>query len=433
METKDFWLSQTWGKLKLDPNQELPDEWKGGTQKKYWFLCTCTRKTLSCFSSVVKGDSKSCGKCNYKSQTYWLSQTWGDLRLDPNQELPDEWPEGSRTTFSFLCKCTRSCLRKLGKMSEAGYSSCGHCNDKAKEYWLAQTWGDLRLDPNQELPEEWGSASNRQLGFICSCKRHKTLRFDVVIRGDATTCARCSYRPKDYWLSQTWGKLKLDPNQNLPDEWGQGSPLSFTVRCDCARQFDVTFYNLTNESTISCGECEWQPKEYWLAQTWGKLKLDPNQELPDKWGRGFANKLWFICGCGKRKQSTWYRIHKMKSCGCVGHGKSKDSPAYKIYEFVTSLSLDAKFSYWFKKSNGNRVEYDIYLPSKHLAIEYHGLIWHSERYSTGARDHEKFLLAKSRGDRLIQIYSDEWRDKQEIMKEMLASLIAPSKGKGVLS
>jgi hypothetical protein len=76
---------------------------------------------------------------------------------------------------------------------------------------------------------------------------------------------------------------------------------------------------------------------------------------------------------------------------------------------------------------GERREYDIYVPSKKLAIEYHGLYWHSEEFKSGVRDWKKHQSARSRGDRLIQIYQDEWRDKQEIIKAQLKDLLAPEK------
>jgi hypothetical protein len=94
---------------------------------------------------------------------------------------------------------------------------------------------------------------------------------------------------------------------------------------------------------------------------------------------------------------------------------------------VVRYNADAQFSYWFKTKLGERREYDIYLPSKKLAIEYHGLYWHSEEFKSGVRDWEKYMSACSRGDRLIQIYSDEWSNptKQEIFKAQLRGILAP--------
>jgi hypothetical protein len=177
--------------------------------------------------------------------------------------------------------------------------------------------------------------------------------------------------------------------------------------------------------------CDWKPISYWLSQKWGKLKLDPNQKFPQKeWGRGLTPKLRFLCDCGKSKKSSLPPVLRgyTQSCGCLRPGVSALSPAYKIYEFIKLLVPDAHFSYWFNKKNGDRTEYDIYIPSKKLAVEYHGLIWHSEKFIMPKnKDFQKLVIAKSRGDHLIQIYSDEWEQKQEIIKAQLREILAPEK------
>ena len=64
-------------------------------------------------------------------------------------------------------------------------------------------------------------------------------------------------------------------------------------------------------------------------------------------------------------------------------------------------------------------ELDIYLPEKKFAIEYNGLYWHSEE-----RKGKKYHLAKTNECReqdiqLFHIFSDEWREKQEIIESMI--------------
>jgi hypothetical protein len=80
---------------------------------------------------------------------------------------------------------------------------------------------------------------------------------------------------------------------------------------------------------------------------------------------------------------------------------------------------------------GTRKSYDIYIPSKKLAVEHHGLIWHSEKYSGTKADYDKSLIAVNRGDRLIQIYADEWKNKRNIMERMLCDAIKPTSKKRI--
>ena len=66
------------------------------------------------------------------------------------------------------------------------------------------------------------------------------------------------------------------------------------------------------------------------------------------------------------------------------------------------------------------LELDIYIPELNLAIEYHGLYWHSELNGKDRNYHlNKYLKCKEKGIKLVQIFEDEWINKQEIVKSIL--------------
>jgi hypothetical protein len=99
-------------------------------------------------------------------------------------------------------------------------------------------------------------------------------------------------------------------------------------------------------------------------------------------------------------------------CKLIGVSRAEQ----EIYDFVkqyfpAAILNDRKTLYPF--------ELDIHIPEKALAIEYHGLYWHSEQQKN-KRDHlEKFLLCKEKGIQLLQFFEDEWRDKQNICKSII--------------
>lgn len=70
-------------------------------------------------------------------------------------------------------------------------------------------------------------------------------------------------------------------------------------------------------------------------------------------------------------------------------------------------------------------ELDIYIPSKKIAIEYNGLIWHSEKFKGKVFNYHlnKTENCEKISIRLIHIFEDEWNEKKEIIKSNLKAIL----------
>ena len=77
----------------------------------------------------------------------------------------------------------------------------------------------------------------------------------------------------------------------------------------------------------------------------------------------------------------------------------------------------------------NGLELDIFIPSKNLAIEYHGLYWHSDKFKQPNDHLIKLNKCQEKEIRLIQIFEDEWLNKKDIVLSRLFSLLGISKEK----
>jgi len=72
----------------------------------------------------------------------------------------------------------------------------------------------------------------------------------------------------------------------------------------------------------------------------------------------------------------------------------------------------------------SKLRLDMLVPDMNLAVEYHGLVWHSTKMLTDPRkDFKKHKLAEAQGIRVIHIYEDEWALKQQIVKRLLLSAV----------
>ena len=70
-----------------------------------------------------------------------------------------------------------------------------------------------------------------------------------------------------------------------------------------------------------------------------------------------------------------------------------------------------------------KYEIDIYLPELKLGFECNGLWWHSDRYKESDYHIKKMEFFSEMGIRIINIWEDDWKFKQDIVRGRIASLL----------
>jgi hypothetical protein len=94
--------------------------------------------------------------------------------------------------------------------------------------------------------------------------------------------------------------------------------------------------------------------------------------------------------------------------GCKYCSSTISSFNLAIAKLITDLGFECEKEYKFSGTKS----YDVYVPAKKLAIDYHGNIWHSTKYKRDTGSHlERLKLSEALGITYIQIFSDEWRDR----------------------
>lgn len=92
----------------------------------------------------------------------------------------------------------------------------------------------------------------------------------------------------------------------------------------------------------------------------------------------------------------------------------------ELINWLSSLNL----SFTTRNRNIISTELDIYFEDRQLAIEYHGIYWHSEaRWKDNTVHLQKRKECEQRGIRLIQIFEDEWRLCKPLVKNRLKEIL----------
>lgn len=96
----------------------------------------------------------------------------------------------------------------------------------------------------------------------------------------------------------------------------------------------------------------------------------------------------------------------------------------KMEIFIKSYLDNLNIRYIYRERNIlNGYEIDVYIPDYKLGIELNGLYWHSENHKEKNLHRIKSDLADKAGIRLIQIFEDEFKEKNKIIINRLNSLL----------
>ena len=303
----------------------------------------------------------------------------------------------------------------------------------------------------------------------CICGKEKIIQQRTLLNGDSTSCGcqRTKHKQMDI-VGKRFGKLTVESfaySKNTHTYWN--------CLCDCGKNYVAMGKNLQNGNTKSCGcinHGKGQLRRNIKGKTFGELTAINYKGIINN-----SSKWECKCSCGKTKVVDIYALMSgsTKSCGCKhypdsdtkelaelfdrhittisfvkrklfgeGHLRLNDEEKKKMEEYFNDIKKSKGFSKGekevadFVKSiykgeviENNRTiiapkELDIYIPEKHFAIEYNGLFWHSEGGDCFSEYHfNKTKMCMNKGVRLLQIYENEWRDKKDICKSMIASAL----------
>lgn len=108
---------------------------------------------------------------------------------------------------------------------------------------------------------------------------------------------------------------------------------------------------------------------------------------------------------------------------CSNHVSAMEE---QVREFVRQCIPDHELVFNTRKIIAPK-ELDIYIPSKRIAIEFNGLFWHSEAAGKDKDYHRaKWEAAFAKGVQLITVWEDDWRDRIDVVKRMLARKLGAS-------
>ncbi len=179
---------------------------------------------------------------------------------------------------------------------------------------------------------------------------------------------------------------------------------------------------------------KWLDQKYAESHTWSQQQFESactNNEIFE-YGQftGFTKKIEArckICGVTTTKfPRVWVNYGYCSSCGMSRNHREM----YNVLKDITHCDIN-------NRNIISPLELDIYIPQHKLAIEHHGIYWHS--YDRKERPYEKkkhqlkAILCIEKNIKLIQVFEHEWNNNKKLVISMIMHQLGNSKSVGARS
>ena len=260
------------------------------------------------------------------------------------------------------------------------------------------------------------------------CGSRKKVRANALSRSGYELCPNCDIDDEGNLLARRPSRLLVDNVPEAREWWDDERDVStVTVKSNYRAQWKcptcgVRFAKAVRHFSPSC-DCSPVVGDNSLVVVAPHVaaELSGNNDMRvESLSCNSARVVEWECDEGHVWRAPVYqRVNSGTGCPeCLRSGTS--AAEVELRDYVGSLVGASNIV-----SNSRSViaphELDIYIPSKSVAIEFNGLYWHSEAQGKDKRYHyDKWRNCKDAGVQLITVWEDDWRDRQAVVKSMIA-------------
>ncbi len=409
--------------------------------KKVWWNCTvCGKQWESQIASRTSGHGcPDCGKKIAKekrlqtiAKTNNFYNNWPELakewNYNKNGDLrPENISSSSKTKVWWKCEYGHEWLQSINTRTSQK-TKCPVCNRSGRVIKGLNDFGTLfpqyakewNYDRNSLTPFDYISSSSEKVWWKCE-KGHEWEQ-PIVSRTsmEHSKCPICTNRKllKGYndlqsqcpELVKEWD---FSANEDDPSEVRIKSQKKVSWICaNCGNHFEQRIIDRVYRNT-GCPNCSYEKqkknfhnsllsKRLSLANTKPSLVLEWDYEknlgiTPDSVLPYSKQRVWWRCKYGHSYLASISNRTKGSSCPRCNRESSTSFPEQCVFFYVKKAYDDTINSYTI-----NRKIYDVFIPSRKIAIEYDGYKWHQDERDT-KNDEEKNRICIENGIKLFRI------------------------------
>jgi predicted SprT family Zn-dependent metalloprotease len=190
------WINKKFGKLRM----LNPIDIHKYSNKHVEWICDCGSVSLRSVTDVIRGHSKSCGKCDIKLSDFWKESKFGKLRM----LNPGSIGLRSNKKVEWICDCGNITSAIIQNVTRGRTTACGKCRESIQKWYFENQNEITRLKPpisQSDLPNspfvmlESVTRTKKPFSVVCpACKRTYKPNWDSIRLGKSLTCGCVTYR-----------------------------------------------------------------------------------------------------------------------------------------------------------------------------------------------------------------------------------------------
>lgn len=344
-------------------------------------------------------------------------------------------PDRSGSIFTIICPVHGEFLQPVDRhLRGAGCKKCAmtvniakqrHTLDSVREstakYGFTYEYVELKYYNGEKAPD-----------VVYNCKVHGQVIQNLYNHLQGKGCAECSRLNKrsDFEAFVKAAREKHGLTYEYKDfsyepMYGIHKPVVTVVCPDHGSWRQKAELHLLGHGCKDCGETlkglrSRLPDSLIFSRLLGRDEYTPVEILRSEEFSSFRVKS--LCAEHGEFVQTGYNRLKGQKCPSCANLTSK--PCRDIAAWLTECGIEYEME---ARLGTTKHAWDFAFHSKNLALEYHGVHWHSSKYCESGEIKKKHDLGLANGYRTIHIYEDEWLFNQALVKRHLLNALGVSK------
>ena len=420
------------------------DDVTAGSGRRFWWKCPKGDDHAFIAQPVaLKEDRATCPYCNgskvgadnnLKYRYPEVAREWHPFKNEGLQPENVYFKSTKKVWWQCSAHASHEWQMTINNRTMSG-QKCPYCANKrvCDTNSLAILFPEIAKEwhPNKNgalKPSDVTFGSKRNIWWKCPVAEDHVWRAHPKSRtGRGDGCPFCSITPKQ---ASTTNNLALNhpeiakywhPTMNgelTPDKVLSNTTKKVWWQCDDGHYYDESVNGRVTR-TKHCPYCagrrigqgnSFADKCPEAAAEWDYEKNEG--KTPDKFAPTSHRKYWFKCKLGHSYKTSL--ASKSGGSGCPNCTNQASQPELRIYTELKHIFPDTEHKHIL-----NKVEFDVFIPSRRLAIEFDGSYWHR---NADAKDRRKNTFCRVNGIELVRV-------RQEPLKKIRETDVIVTKGR----